>query len=956
MSKIHLRFPRHKLFTLAALGLALLCLAAPPRADLASAGRRPAVALAARSNVAVNPNPSVSGRWETDSAGNPDVYDWSNQNVPIHVSVLPDGRVLFWGRDKQDFLKQDGVLVTEDVRDRSMANVWSPHYGKDADGFIRVNNSRTNLFCSGHSFLQDGRLLVVGGQGGTTGVGNQRLFPNPPTGGNPCAAGTAPHPDDAHDKSIDSEGSAHINIFDYRDNSWAEGPTMSSGRWYPYNLTLSNGEVFIVSGTAMLRSPRCGDNLTTSPARVPVIFDLNGNLRHLSSTAQDSVQGSTNLYPKVHLGPDGHVFLGVALSFDKQSRVFNVATNTWQQLFGAPEQLKDGFKDLATSVLYEQGKVLLLGGRGDLTTAGQTIADAPLDGVKMMDLNASPRDWKSVQTSSNATAKMNFRRIYHTPTLLPDGKVLVTGGTQCPGTLSANCADSFVRHPELWDPATRSFAVMAPGSDTPRVYHSFAVLLPDARVLVGGGGRPFARDEVTNIAEDQGLPPHVVKAVHEGAHKSVEIFSPPYLFDPQGNPIQTRPSITSAPEKVVYNQQFTVGVGSFTGQDIAQAVLVRLPSVTHQFDPDQRRVVLDVVERTDRAIRLAAPRDGIRCPPGPYMLFLLTQNGSHLLPSKAKIVTVGNLALERPVALLGGSSQAFSPALGELNSPGGANLRKLVVRTTPLSQPPAAPTPTPAPGATPAPAPDWSATVGADTPWLRIESLEKNPATGFGVVNFTVDPNTAPGAVRRTGTIRVRLSGAGLVYQEFKVHQAMPFADVPESSPFHLVVSKLAARGITGGCGAGLFCGDSTITRAQLAVFLIEAMGALSRRPAGQPLTSNPFSDVPKDHWAAPQIKELVMRKITSGCGSNSFCPDAAVSRGSMAVLICTAMGVSPPPTDVPAGERFSDVAPDHNLAPFIYELKRRGVVTGFADGTYRPDQAVTRQEMAAFLTAAFNL
>jgi hypothetical protein len=87
---------------------------------------------------------------------------------------------------------------------------------------------------------------------------------------------------------------------------------------------------------------------------------------------------------------------------------------------------------------------------------------------------------------------MNFPRTYHTATLLPDGKVLVTGGVGCTGgnnieALSGNniqCSAGQIQTPELWDPATGKWTKMAPHKEV-RAYHSIAALLPDGRVLVG---------------------------------------------------------------------------------------------------------------------------------------------------------------------------------------------------------------------------------------------------------------------------------------------------------------------------------------------------------------------------------------------------------------------------------------------------------------------------------------
>jgi hypothetical protein len=95
---------------------------------------------------------------------------------------------------------------------------------------------------------------------------------------------------------------------------------------------------------------------------------------------------------------------------------------------------------------------------------------------------------------------------------------------------------------------------------TKRMYHSSAVLLPDARVLIGGG--------------EEGLEYH---------HRTAQIFKPPYLFKSSSEEITTdRPTITSAPDEVTYNMGFTVVTPD--AADIVQVSLIRLGAATHSFD------------------------------------------------------------------------------------------------------------------------------------------------------------------------------------------------------------------------------------------------------------------------------------------------------------------------------------------------------------------------------------
>jgi hypothetical protein len=88
---------------------------------------------------------------------------------------------------------------------------------------------------------------------------------------------------------------------------------------------------------------------------------------------------------------------------------------------------------------------------------------------------------------------------------------------------------------------------------------------------------------------------------------------------------------------------------------------------------------------------------------------------------------------------------------------------------------------------------------------------------------------------------------------------------------------------ITSGCGNGNFCPDATVTRAQMAVFLLRAKYGPSYMP---PPASGLFADVPADYWAAAWVEGLAAEGITSGCSAGNFCPESPVTRAQMAVFL----------------------------------------------------------------------
>jgi len=156
--------------------------------------------------------------------------------------------------------------------------------------------------------------------------------------------------------------------------------------------------------------------------------------------------------------------------------------------------------------------------------------------------------------------------------------------------------------------------------------------LPDGRVLVGGGGLPGAVGErglfgamITNVNQDW---------ARLFGHYNVEIFSPPYLFDANGNPA-VRPVITSAPTSATYGETFFVGTTSSGLQP--KVSLIRLPSVTHGTNQDQRLVTIDPVPVAG-GINVTIPTSANKLPPGHYMLFVLN-NG---VPSISSIIRVQN--------------------------------------------------------------------------------------------------------------------------------------------------------------------------------------------------------------------------------------------------------------------------------------------------------------------------
>ena len=180
------------------------------------------------------------------------------------------------------------------------------------------------------------------------------------------------------------------------------------------------------------------------------------------------------------------------------------------------------------------------------------------------------------------------------------------------------------------------------------------------------------------------------------------------------------------------------------------------------------------------------------------------------------------------------------------------------------------------------------------------------------------------------------------------------FLDVAQASPFHTPVETMVRDGITSGCGGGNFCPSSSITRAQMAVFLLRAGHGAGYVPP--PASGTIFSDVGASDFAADWIEELYAEGITGGCATNPlrYCPNNAITRGQMAVFLLKVYhGTSYAPP--PAQGVFSDVATTLPLAPWIEELARLSVTAGCGGTAYCPSNSVTRGQMAVFMTKTFH-
>lgn len=201
----------------------------------------------------------------------------------------------------------------------------------------------------------------------------------------------------------------------------------------------------------------------------------------------------------------------------------------------------------------------------------------------------------------------------------------------------------------------------------------------------------------------------------------------------------------------------------------------------------------------------------------------------------------------------------------------------------------------------------------------------------------TVTETLTPGDVARTWTLHVGES----------------FPDVPVSHQFYAAIENLFHNGITGGCAGGGYCPDNSVTRAQMAVFLMKSKrGAQNQPPAA---TGTVFADVPVNNPFSPWIEQLAGFRITGGCGGGDYCPNSPVTRAQMAVFLLKAehgSAYAPPP----CSGVFGDVACPSQFADWIEQLATEGITGGCGGGDYCPNNPVTRGQMAVFLVKTLGL
>jgi hypothetical protein len=485
--------------------------------------------------------------------------------------------------------------------------------------------------------LPDGRVLSVGG------------------GSSPLTAGSTPNT--CCDANVVSFANGW-QVFDPATAAWL--PSASSSyypglqspfefHYYPL-MTLMPGSApntGFVFGSVITRYDSNTANTGYTPARAPsaymTLFGPSGTVS-LGQTPWTTISGQIDVpqtsgppIPRNLYYPSGFLW---PLQLDNQGRLAGGSPRRLVMVGGC-----DG-NDYLSGAAGAQGYVGVAGypGGGRRTnTKSYTIDDPEIAGA----------DW-----NDSFLPGPQFPRIHANTVLTPDDKVFLVGGANYDNLAYAGqgAADVWRKEriadpifvPETldlsdpWAPPTQW--VSCNQHVSPRLYHSVALLLPDARILVGGGYRGNKNVNLQGVEIPPVNPEHFTWHNWRVQHSNFEVYSPDYLQ--AGH----RPEIVAFSSTVQYGQPFEVTVARAGTANPVAAIgsvsLISPGSVTHHFDFDQRHVKLhfqpSAASPTTRIV-ITPPADRYLAPPGYYMLFVTTsvaQGSGYKIPSIAKFVQI----------------------------------------------------------------------------------------------------------------------------------------------------------------------------------------------------------------------------------------------------------------------------------------------------------------------------
>jgi hypothetical protein len=519
-------------------------------------------------------DPAVVGAWSAPFEG---------QVPAISMALLKDGRILYWGGVTADNHDQIFFFDAPHVADVA---ILAPPYDAANVTFLPNPDGMGDLFCAGLTTLADGRVLVAGG--------SQWKYLG-------------------EDMTGFVDGVSDAWTFDSTTTSWTREADMNARRWYPTVMTTSDGSGLAVSGIEHLPQPHTMDmtlekfdgawsdaNADNLLPMYPRIFTVpSGPMKGDLFYETDSTLW----------GPFGEHPLEATWSFEQ---VLDKETNTWSvvgpSVFGARQHANTVMLPLDPADGYT-ARLVTLGG-----SIGRSLAGSDL--VEMTTLGADG-------VSHDVLSPLKHPRWFPNTVILPDGKLLATGGGLWDNVYLHGQRSSEVLVAESFDPASGEWTQLAPMT-VGRTYHSTSILLPDGRVMVGGHVPlpvPW-RDVRDNVPYESQI-----------AETRFEIYEPPYLHWGAARPV-----LDTVPTTVHYGDQFTITMAPGS-PELVDAILIKPGATTHAWDVNERAVILPIKDHNGTSYTFDAPPDADVAMPGPWMIFARTSvEGQGLLPSEAKFL------------------------------------------------------------------------------------------------------------------------------------------------------------------------------------------------------------------------------------------------------------------------------------------------------------------------------
>ncbi|PIC67257.1 Parasporal protein [Sporosarcina sp. P21c] len=147
--------------------------------------------------------------------------------------------------------------------------------------------------------------------------------------------------------------------------------------------------------------------------------------------------------------------------------------------------------------------------------------------------------------------------------------------------------------------------------------------------------------------------------------------------------------------------------------------------------------------------------------------------------------------------------------------------------------------------------------------------------------------------------------------------------------------------------------GDQTMKKKLLGGLCALLLACSLPLSAAHAESSQPFKDVPPSKHFADAVNELAERNIIGGYPDGTFKPGNSITRGQAAAIIAKMRGLD---TSDVKGQKFKDVPASHGFYKAIVKMAEEGMIGGYPDGSFKPNEPIKRKNMAAILVKAFDL